>query len=202
MTQTEPSAPLGPSRGIVYKIAALFSLDAFAGGFIVQSLMALWLFERFHLSLSAASVFFFCASLLGAFSFPVAVAVSRRIGLVNTMVFTQVPSSLLLILAALSPSLAVTLALLLLRAALAQMDVPTRTSYIMAVVTPAERAAAASVTAVPRSLAAAVSPIIAGALFAGPFSALPLLLCGTLKLVYGAALLYSFRHLKAPEEAT
>jgi MFS family permease len=201
MTQTAPSAPLGPSRSIVYKLAALFSLDAFAGGFIVQSLLALWLFERFNLSLSAASVFFFCAGLLSALSFPVAAWLSRRIGLVNTMVFTHVPSNLFLILAAFSSSLEATLIFLLLRSALSQMDVPTRTSYIMAVVTPAERAAAASVTAVPRSLASAISPTFAGALFAGPFSALPLLLCGTLKLVYDATLLYSFRHLRAPEEA-
>jgi MFS family permease len=201
MRQTAPPVPLGPSRGIVYKLSALFSLDAFAGGFIVQSLLALWLFERFNLSLSAASVFFFCASLLSALSFPVAAWLSRRIGLVNTMVFTHVPSNVFLILAAFSSSLEVTLSLLLLRSALSQMDVPTRTSYIMAVVTPAERAAAASVTAVPRSLASAISPTFAGALFAGPFSALPLLLCGTLKLVYDAALLYSFRHLKAPEES-
>jgi MFS family permease len=201
MAQTPPSAPLGPSRGIVYKLSALFSLDAFAGGFIVQSLLALWLFERFNLSLSAASVFFFCASLLSALSFPVAAWLSRRIGLVNTMVFTHVPSNLFLILAAFSSSLEATLGLLLLRSALSQMDVPTRTSYIMAVVTPAERAAAASVTAVPRSLASAISPTFAGALFASPFSALPLLICGSLKLVYDVALLYSFRHLKAPEEA-
>jgi MFS family permease len=201
MAQTPPSAPLGPSRGIVYKLSALFSLDAFAGGFIVQSLLALWLFERFRLSLSAASVFFFCASLLSALSFPVAAWLSRRIGLVNTMVFTHVPSNVFLILAAFSSSLDVTLGLLLARSALSQMDVPTRTSYIMAVVTPAERAAAASVTAVPRSLASALSPTFAGALFASPFSALPLLICGTLKLVYDAALLFSFRHLKAPEEA-
>jgi MFS family permease len=200
VTQTAPAAPLGPSRGIVYKLSALFSLDSFAGGFIVQSLLALWLFERFHLSLSAASVFFFGASLLSALSFPVAAWLSRRIGLVNTMVFTHVPSNLFLILAAFSSSLEGTLALLLMRSALSQMDVPTRTSYIMAVVTPAERAAAASVTAVPRSLASAISPTVAGALFAGPFSALPLLICGTLKLVYDAALLFSFRHLKAPEE--
>jgi MFS family permease len=201
MAQTPPSAPLGPSRGIVYKLSALFSLDAFAGGFIVQSLLVLWLFERFCLSLSAASVFFFCASLLSALSFPVAAWLSRRIGLVNTMVFTHVPSNVFLILAAFSSSLDVTLGLLLARSALSQMDVPTRTSYIMAVVTPAERAAAASVTAVPRSLASALSPTFAGALFASPFSALPLLICGTLKLVYDAALLFSFRHLKAPEEA-
>ncbi|MGA8611107.1 MAG: MFS transporter [Xanthobacteraceae bacterium] len=201
VAETSRPAPLGPSRGIVYKLSALFSLDAFAGGFIVQSLLALWLFERFNLSLSAASVFFFWSSLLSALSFPVAAWLSRRFGLVNTMVFTHVPSNLFLILAAFSSSLEVTLGLLLLRSALSQMDVPTRTSYIMAVVTPAERAAAASVTAVPRSLASALSPTLAGALFASPFSALPLLICGSLKLVYDVALLFSFRHLKAPEEA-
>ena len=99
------TAPLGPSRGIVYKLAALFSLDAFAGGFVVQSLLALWLFERFDLSLSAAGVFFFWSSTLSAFSFPVAAWIARRIGLVNTMVFTHIPSSIFLILAAFSPNL-------------------------------------------------------------------------------------------------
>ncbi len=195
-----PRAPLGPSRSFVYKLAALFSLDAFAGGFTVQSLLALWLFERFDLSITAASVFFFWAGLLAAFSYPVAAWLARRIGLVNTMVFTHIPSSIVLIVAAFSTNLEVTLGLLLLRAALSQMDVPTRTSYVMAVVTPAERATAASVTAVPRTLAAAISPTFAGALFALPFSGLPLVICGTLKIVYDVALLYSFRHIKAPEE--
>src|SRR5262245_2601343 len=146
------TSALGPSRHIVYKLAALFSLDAFAGGFVVQSLLALWLFDRFDMSLAAASVFFFWAGVLSAFSFPVAAWLSQRIGLINTMVFTHIPSSLLLILAAFSTNLYVALALLLMRSALAQMDVPARSSYVMAVVTPAERTAAASVTAVPRSL--------------------------------------------------
>src|SRR5207244_6199671 len=136
--RTEPSnAPelgaLGPSRHIVYKLAALFSLDAFAGGFVVQSLLALWLFERFDLSLSAASLFFFWSGVLSAFSFPVAAWLSRRVGLVNTMVFTHVPSSICLILAAITPTLPIALALLLLRSALSQMDVPTRSSYVLAV---------------------------------------------------------------------
>ncbi len=130
-----PPAALGPSRHIVYRLAALFSIDAFAGGFVVQSLLALWLFERFDMSLSAASLFFFWSGVLAAFSFPVAAWLSRRIGLVNTMVFTHIPSSLCLILAAFSPSLSLALALLLIRAALSQMDVPTRSSYVMAVVT-------------------------------------------------------------------
>ena len=147
----EPAGALGPSRHIVYRLAALFSLDAFAGGFVVQSLLALWLFERFDLSLSAASLFFFWSGVLSAFSFPVAAWLSRRIGLINTMVFTHIPSSICLILAAFAPSLTLALALLLVRAALSQMDVPTRSSYVMAVVTEAERPAAASFTSVPRS---------------------------------------------------
>src|SRR6266436_6446120 len=195
-----PKAALGPSRNIVYKLAALFSLDAFAGGFVVQSLLALWLFQRFDLSLEAASVYFFCSSLLGAFSFPVAAWLARRIGLINTMVFTHIPSSLCLIAAAFSSSLTMVLSLLLVRSALSQMDVPTRSSYVMAVVTPAERTAAASVTAVPRSLASSISPAIAGFMLAGPFSGLPLVVCGCLKIGYDLALLRMFQHTKPPEE--
>jgi MFS family permease len=193
---------LGPSKGIVYKLAALFSLDAFAGGFAVQSLVALWLFERFGLSLAAASLFFFWSNTLAAFSYPVAARLSKRFGLVNTMVFTHIPSSLCLILAAFSTDLTVVLGLLLVRSALSQMDVPTRTSYVMAVVTPPERPAAASVTAVPRSLASSLSPALAGALLASSFSGLPLVVCGGLKIAYDMALLFSFRHTKPPEELT
>jgi len=200
MDEVRPHAPLGPSRGVVYKLAALFSLDAFAGGFVVQSLLALWLFERFDMSLSAASLFFFWASTLSAFSYLVAAWLAKRIGLINTMVYTHIPSSVFLILAAFSPNLILALGLLLVRSALSQMDVPTRTSYVMAVVTPAQRTAAASVTAVPRSLASSISPAMAGALLATPFSALPLVLCGVLKIAYDVALLFSFRHVKPPEE--
>jgi MFS family permease len=195
-----PKTALGPSRTIVYRLAALFSLDAFAGGFTVQSLLALWLFQRFNLSLEAASLYFFCASLLGAFSFPVAAWLAGRIGLINTMVFTHIPSSLCLIAAAFSSDLTIVLALLLVRSALSQMDVPTRSSYVMAVVTPAERTAAASVTAVPRSLASSISPAMAGFMLAGPFSGLPLVVCGCLKIAYDLALLRMFRHTKPPEE--
>ncbi len=198
--EEKPAAPLGPSRGVVYKLTALFCLDSFAGGLVVQSLIALWLFECFDLSLSAASVFFFWTGVLSAFSYPVAAWLSRRIGLINTMVYTHIPSSLFLILAAFSTNLYVTLGLLLARSALSQMDVPTRTSYVMAVVTPAERTAAASVTAVPRSLASAVSPALAGLLLTTTFSGLPLVVCGVLKIVYDVALLVSFRHVKPPEE--
>ena len=193
-------AALGPSRHIVYRLAALFCLDSFAGGFVVQSLLALWLFERFEMSLAAASVFFFWSGVLSAFSFPVAAWLSQRLGLVNTMVFTHIPSSICLMLAAVSPTLPLALGLLLVRSALSQMDVPTRSSYVMAVVTPQERAAAASFTSVPRSLASAVSPTLAGALFAASLQAWPLLICGALKILYDVLLLLQFRHIKPPEE--
>ncbi|MBI3371340.1 MAG: MFS transporter [Betaproteobacteria bacterium] len=195
-----PAAALGPSRRIVYRLAALFSIDSFAGGFVVQSLLALWLFERFELSLTSASLFFFGTGVLSAFSFPVAAWIGARIGLVKTMVFTHIPSSLCLIAAAFAPTLEWALGLLLVRAALSQMDVPTRSSYVMAVVTEAERPAAASVTAVPRSLASAASPVLAGALFASGYHIWPLLLCGGLKILYDLMLLAAFRHIKPPEE--
>jgi len=196
----ERHAPLGPSRGIVVRLAALFSVDSFAGGLAVQSLLALWLFEHFGLSLAEAGLFFFWSGVLSAFSFPVAAWLAGRIGLMNTMVFTHIPSSLCLIGAALAPTVELALGLLLLCAALSQMDVPTRTSYVMAVVTPAERTAAASFTAVPRSLAAAASPALAGAVFAAGHQELPLIACGVLKILYDLALLAAFRHVRPPEE--
>lgn len=193
-----PPASLGPSRGIIVRLAALFSVDAFAGGLIVNTLLALWLFERFDLSLAAAGQFFFWAGLLSAGSQLAAPWVARHIGLVNTMVFTHIPSSVCLILAAFADSLPVALALLFLRSALSQMDVPTRSAFVMAVVTPAERAAAASFTAVPRSLAAAASPAIGGALFAAGWLAAPLVACGALKIAYDLALWRAFRRYGEP----
>jgi len=195
-------APLGPSRGTVVKLAALFSVDAFAGGLVVNSLLALWLFERFGLSLTLTGVFFFWSGLLGALSQLAAPWVARRIGLLNTMVFTHIPSSLFLILAAFAPGLPLALGLLLLRAALSQMDVPTRSAYVMAVVTPPERAAAASFTAVPRSLAAALSPMFGGALFAAGWLAAPLVACGFLKIAYDLALWRAFRQQPAGRVVT
>ena len=186
-------APLQESRGIVIRLAALFSVDAFAGGLVLNSLLALWLFERFGLSVAAAGAFFFWAGLLTAASQLAAPWIARRIGLLNTMVFTHIPASLCLILAALAPSLTLALGLLLLRAFLSQMDVPTRAAFVMAVVTPQERAAAASFTAVPRSLAAALSPSLGGALFAAGLLAAPLVLCGLLKISYDLALLAAFK---------
>lgn len=188
-----PPVPLGPSRGIVLKLAALFSLDAFAGGLVVNALMSLWLFQRFDVSLTAAGAFFFWAGLLTAASQLAAPWVAKRIGLLNTMVFTHIPSSIFLILAAFAPSLPLALGFLLARALLSQMDVPTRSAFVMAMVTPAERAAAASFTSAPRSLAAALSPSLGGALFAAGWLAAPLVACGVLKIAYDLALLAAFR---------
>jgi MFS family permease len=192
--------PLGPSRGIVFTLAALFSLDSFGGGFFVQSLLALWLFDHFGLSLAAAASFFFWSGVLTAFSYLVAVRIAGRIGLVNTMVFTHIPSSLCIMAVPFVPDLGIVLALLLVRAALSQMDVPTRSSYVMAVVTPEERAAAASLTAVPRSLASAASPALAGWLMTVSAFAWPFLIGGGLKIVYDLLLLAMFRGVKPSEE--
>ena len=189
-----PPTPLGPSRGVVVRLAALFSIDSFAGGLVVNSLLALWLFERFGMSLGSAGAFFFWAGLLSAGSQLAAPIVAKRIGLLNTMVFTHIPASVCLILAALAPTLPLTLALLFVRSALSQMDVPVRTAFVMAMVTPGERAAAASFTAVPRSLAAAASPALAGAMLAAGWLSVPLVVCGVLKIGYDLALLMSFRH--------
>ena len=193
-------ARLGPSRNIVFALAGLFSLDSFGGGFLIQSMLAVWLFQRFDLSLAAAAAFFFWSGLLGAVSQLAAGWLARRIGLVNTMVFTHIPANLCAIGAAFAPNLATALGLLLIRAALSQMDVPARVSYVMAVVTPAERAAAASVTNVPRSLASALSPTLAGALLAASAFAWPLVIGGGLKIAYDLLLLAMFRKVRPPEE--
>jgi MFS family permease len=188
------------SRGIVLRLAALFSIDSFGGGLVVQSLLALYLFDRFELSLAAAAAIFFWMNVLSAGSYPVAVRLSRRIGLVNTMVFTHLPANLCLMAVPFAPSLGPALALLFVRSALSSMDVPARTSYVMAVVTPAERAAAASITNVPRSLASAAGPALAGWLLSVSSFGWPLLLCGGLKSTYDLLLLAMFRHVRPPEE--
>ena len=174
----------------------LFSVDAFAGGLVVNSLLSLWLMQRFGLSPAATGQFFFLAGMLTTLSQLAAVPLARKIGLLNTMVFTHIPSSLCLIAAAFAPTLTLSLALLLARSALSQMDVPTRTAYVMAVVTPPERAAAASLTAVPRSLAAALSPALAAALMAYGYASTPLVACGLLKIAYDLAMLRAFRRVK------
>jgi MFS family permease len=198
--ESGPPQALGPSRRRVYVLASLFSLDAFAGGFLVQSLVALWLYQRFGLSLEATGTLFFWTGVLTALSYLVAVRIAARIGLVRTMVYTHLPSSLCLLAIPFCTDLAWAVALLLVRSALSQMDVPTRSSYVMAVVTPPERAAAASVTSVPRSLAASLSPALAGYLLGlSPFG-WPLVVGGGLKIVYDLLLLGLFRGVRPPEE--
>ncbi len=186
-------APLGPSRRVVVRLALLFSVDSFAGGLVLNSLLALWLFERFGLSIAAAGVFFFGSSLLGAISQLAAPWLARRIGLVNTMVFTHIPASVGLIGAAFAPGEFLAMTLLLARALVSSMDVPARSAFVMSVVQPAERAAAASFTAVPRSLATAASPVLAGWLLETGWMAAPLVACGVLKIAYDLALWRAFR---------
>jgi MFS family permease len=191
--EARPAAPLDASRAIVVRLAGLFSVDAFAGGLVINALLALWLFERFGMSLTAAGAFFFWTGLFSAVSQLAAAPLARRIGLINTMVFTHIPANLCLIAAAFAPSFELALGLLLVRSLLSQMDVPTRSAYVMSVVTPAERPAAASFTAVPRSLASAAGPTIAGAWFAAGAMAAPLVACGVLKIAYDLALFAAFR---------
>lgn len=200
LRENKPSDPLGPSRAIVYRLAALFCIDSFSGGLIVQSMLALWLFQTFGMSVAAAANLFFWTNLASAVSMLAAVPLANRIGLVRTMVFTHLPSSLCLVVIPFVPSLSVVVGLLLLRSLLSQMDVPTRNSYVMAVVTPRERAAAASLTSVPRSLASAVGPVIAGYLFLLSAFGWPLLIGGILKSCYDLALLGMFSHVRPPEE--
>jgi len=196
----QPNAPLRKSKKTVYTLAALFSLDAFGGGFVVQSMLALWLYQTFALSLAATGTLFFWTGILTAVSYLVAVRIANRIGLVNTMVFTHIPSSLCLIAIPFMSELHHVIALLFIRSALSQMDVPTRSSYVMAIVPPEERPAAASITSVPRSLASAMSPFLAGYLLGvSPFG-WPLLLAGSVKIVYDLLLLAMFRKVRPPEE--
>ena len=193
--------PLGPSRGIVYRLAALFAVDAFGGGLFIQAILALWLFKRFNLSVATAATLFFWTGLLMSLSYLVAPLIARRIGLIRTMVFTHLPSNLCLIAIPFTSSLHGVVALLLIRSLLSQMDVPTRSSYVMAVVTPPERPAAAGLTAVPRSLASAVSPTIAGLLISASTFGWPLIIGGVLKSAYDLTLLLMFQHIRPPEEA-
>jgi len=194
-------APLRESRATVLRLALLFCVDAFAGGLIVQSLLSLWLVQRFGLTPVDLGALFALSSLLAGGSYLVAAPLAARIGLVNTMVFTHIPSSVMLIAIAFTGDVRIAVALLLVRSALSQMDVPTRSSYVMAIVTPQERPAAASATAVPRSLAAAGSPLLAGYLLGVSAFGWPLVLAGALKIAYDLALLALFRDTRPPEEA-
>jgi predicted MFS family arabinose efflux permease len=187
--QRESRSALKESRGFVYALAALFSLDSFGGGLVVQSLLALWLFQRFDLSVAIAGTIFFWTGVVSAGSYLIAARLARRIGLVNTMVFTHFPSNVLLVLVPFMPNLALAIALLLARSALSQMDVP-----------PAERPAAASVTTVPRSLASAAGPLISGYLLAVSTFGWSLVVAGALKGIYDVLLLVLCTKVRPPEE--
>jgi MFS family permease len=180
------------------ELAALFSLDAAGGGFVVTSLLVLWLQLRHDLSAGTTAAVFFAAALLGGCSQLLAPRLAGRVGLVRTMVFTHLPANALLVLAAFAPNGAVAVALLLARALFAQMDVPARQAFVMAIVPPEERAAASSVTNVPRSLAAAATPLVAGALLARSTFGWPLVIAGVAKMTYDLLLLAFYRGV--PEE--
>jgi MFS family permease len=195
--------PLGRSRRVVLTLSALFSLDAFAGGFVVQSLMALFFYLRFGVPLATLAALFFAANLITALSFLAVAPIARRIGLLNTMVFTHLPSNVLLALVPLMPAFPLAAGVLLLRQTLSQMDVPSRQAYTMALVAPEERTAAASVTSLARSAGSASSPIVSGVLLQPALLALglPFLLAGALKVAQDMLLWRIFRRVKLPEEA-
>ncbi len=197
---TKSDRALGESKRIVYKLAALFGLDSFGGGFATQAIFALWVYRRFEMSSATLGAVFFATGLLSALSSLLAVPISKKIGLVRTMVFTHIPASLLLVGVVLMPNVWLAMTLFILRGLLSQMDVPVRTSYVMAVVTPAERPAAASITNVPRSLASALPPIAAGWMLDQSNFAWPLLFCAAFKITYDLLLLWQFRHVRPPEE--
>ncbi|MDD5761547.1 MAG: MFS transporter [bacterium] len=189
------------SRGVVIRLSALFALDAFAGGLIVQAMIAYWFHVKFGIDAGIIGSIFFGANILAGISALLAVRLANRIGLINTMVFTHVPSNLLLILVPLMPTLPLAIAVLLLRFSISQMDVPTRQSYTMAVVSPDERSAASGVTSIARSVGAAISPSLTGVFFAVPaLLSVPFYLAGGLKIVYDLLLYRSFRTMKPPEE--
>lgn len=188
------------SRSMVAKLAGLFALDAFAGGFIVQSIVAYWFYLRYETDLTTLGGIFFGTNLLAALSFLAAPVLARRIGLLNTMVFTHLPSNFLLLLVPLMPNLDLAVVMLLARNLLSQLDVPTRQSYTMAVVDPDERAAAAGILSVARNTGAAVAPVFTGTILAAPSLGLPFLLAGGLKIAYDLWIFAVFRHVKPPEE--
>ena len=188
------------SRQIVAKLAGLFALDAFAGGFIVQSIVAYWFYLRFNTDLNSLGGIFFGTNFLSALSFLAAPAIARRFGLLNAMVFTHLPSNFLLLLVPLMPTLGLAVIMLLVRNSLSQLDVPTRQSYTMAVVDADERAASAGILSVARNAGAAVAPLFTGALLAVPTLGLPFLLAGGLKIVDDLWIFAVFRNVKPPEE--
>jgi predicted MFS family arabinose efflux permease len=196
--QVTTPTPLGPSKRIVYRLAALFSLDSFGGGFAVQSLLVLWLLRRHHFSVGKAGVVLAVMQILSAASGFIAVKIEHRLGPLRTMAFTHLPGQILLIAAALMPNAPLAVACLIGRSLLSSMDVPVRNAYVMSVVTPAERAAAASVTNVPRSLASALPPIAAGWMLDHSTFGWPLIIAGSLKMVYDLLLLRMARGTRSP----
>ncbi len=196
-----PRTGLHRSRRVVFRLASLFALDAFAGGLIVQSFMAYWFHVRFGVAPGALGSIFFGANLLAGFSALAAARIAAKFGLINTMVWTHIPSNLLLILVPLMPNLPLAIIVLLIRFSISQMDVPTRQSYIMAVVAPDERSAAAGVTTIVRTAAVSLSPVLTGALFGASLLSLPFFLAGSLKIGYDLLLYHNFRAIKPPEES-
>jgi MFS family permease len=197
-----PQFGVRKSRAIITKLAGLFALDAFAGGFIVQSIVAYWFYLRFETDLNTLGNIFFGTNFLAALSFLAAPPIARRFGLLNTMVFTHLPSNFLILLVPLMPNLELAVVMLLLRNSLSQLDVPTRQSYTMAVVDADERAASAGILSVARNAGAALAPLFTGAILAKPTWGLPFLLAGGLKVIYDLWIFAVFRKVKPPEEAT
>jgi MFS family permease len=192
---------LHKSKGVVARLSALFAMDAFAGGIIVQSMMAYWFHVRWGVDAAVMGGLLFGANILAGISSLLAVRMAKRFGLINTMVYTHIPSSIFLILVPLMPTLTLAIIALMARFSISQMDVPTRQSYTMAVVSPDERSAAMGVTSIARSVGAAFSPSLGGWLMSIPalFST-PFFLCGGIKIVYDLILYRSFTRLKPPEE--
>jgi MFS family permease len=192
---------IGSSRAVVLKLSGLFALDAFGGGFVVQSFAAYWFYLRFGVNPATLGGIFFGANIFGGISALVASRLASRFGLVKTMVFTHLPSNILLILVPLMPNLALAILVLLLRFSISQMDVPTRQSYTMAIVRPEERSSAAGITGVARTTGAAIAPVFAGLLFARPsLINLPFFIAGALKMTYDILLYRAFVRLPPPEE--
>jgi len=200
-TEVKRTLGLHRSRKVVLKLSALFALDAFAGGLIVQSMIAYWFHVKFGVDSGVLGSIFFGANVLAGISALLAVPLAAKIGLINTMVFTHIPSNILMMLVPFMPTLPLAIGILLLRFSISQMDVPTRQSYTMAVVAPDERSAASGVTAIARSVGASLSPMLTGLLFSIPalFNA-PLLLAGGLKIIYDLLLFREFSAVKPPEE--
>jgi MFS family permease len=189
------------SRNVVARLSLLFALDAFGGGLIVQSMLAYWFHVKFGVAAALLGSIFFGVNLLAAASALAAAWLARKIGLVNTMIFTHLPSNVLLMLVPFMPTLPLAVGVLLLRFSISQMDVPTRQSYTMAIVAPDERSAASGVTTIARSVGAAVSPALTGVFLSVPsLLSLPFVLAGAVKLIYDALLYVNFRRARPPEE--